>query len=267
MEFEPERDLMYPLYPPSDLSPNSSPQPQSHSGLTGLTASGTPESVNSVETLVGDGGGEGPSIEDILESTTTQSKPLPALERLRRKTNRRPVRGGGGGGDTPGSSSRRPRGQHASSPGTVGMMDVFAVMSEIDDQLGAAQDLDTFLKVVAGVIKDLSMFHRVLVYKFDEAWNGLVEAELVDWKGGIGLEEKEQQVEGGSVKDLFKGLHFPAADIPKQARELYTTSEPFCCPLGSYEPAVLFCWRCCWFSPESRLQTPFLIHPSGPGLR
>lgn len=81
------------------------------------------------------------------------------------------------------------------------MMDVFSVMAQINEQFGAANDMDQFLKIVVGVIKDLTQFHRVLVYQFDEAWNGKVVAELVDWT---------------QTHDLFKGLHFPAADIPAQ---------------------------------------------------
>jgi len=87
-------------------------------------------------------------------------------------------------------------------------MDVFAVMTQINEQLGAAPDLDSFLKTVAGVIKDLSQFHRVLVYQFDEVWNGQVVAELVDWR---------------LSHDLFKGLHFPASDIPSQVRKSSST--------------------------------------------
>jgi light-regulated signal transduction histidine kinase (bacteriophytochrome) len=74
-------------------------------------------------------------------------------------------------------------------------------MAEINEQLGAAPNLDIFLKVVAGVIKDLTQFHRVLLYQFDEAWNGQTVAELVDWS---------------VTHDLYKGLHFPASDIPAQ---------------------------------------------------
>ncbi|KAI0785152.1 hypothetical protein C8Q75DRAFT_776169 [Abortiporus biennis] len=152
-----------------------------------------------------------PSPEDILESTTSRAKPLLALERLRRS--RRAII------DSPsspasfsspfergGSRPRRGAGRNRRGGGAVGMMDVFAVMAQINEQLGAAADLDTFLKVVVGVIKDLTQFHRVLVYQFDEAWNGKVMAELVDWT---------------QTHDLYKGLHFPAADIPAQARELY----------------------------------------------
>lgn len=105
--------------------------------------------------------------------------------------------------ETPRTRTRRRGTQSASA--AAGMMDVFAVMAQINDQLGAANDLDTFLKVTVGVIKDLTQFHRVMVYQFDEVWNGVVTAELVDW---------------GVTRDLFRGLHFPAADIPKQVRGL-----------------------------------------------
>ncbi|TRM64908.1 hypothetical protein BD626DRAFT_454990 [Schizophyllum amplum] len=150
-----------------------------------------------------------PSAEDILESTTSYSKSLLALERMRRMT----MRGDAGGGQQrqeSGTRSRRRRGQDKAQSGSVGMMDVFAVMSQINEQLGAADDLDTFLRVVAGVIKDLSQFHRVLVYQFDEVWNGQVVAELVDWS---------------QTHDLYRGLHFPASDIPAQARQLYAINK------------------------------------------
>ncbi|QRV77843.1 ATP-binding cassette transporter abc4 [Ceratobasidium sp. AG-Ba] len=101
-----------------------------------------------------------PSAEDVVESTTSRSRPLRALERMRRITR-----------DPPGSR----RGGRRSYEGTgagVGTMDVFAVLAQVNDQLGSAPDLDSFLKVVVGVIKDLTQFHRVLVYQFDEQWNG-----------------------------------------------------------------------------------------------
>lgn len=78
------------------------------------------------------------------------------------------------------------------------------------DQLSSTTDLDAFLKVVVGLTKEITGFHRVMVYQFDEAWNGRVVTELVDRR---------------ATKDLYKGLHFPAADIPAQARELYTINK------------------------------------------
>ena len=255
LEFELERDSFNPLYPQPSVSEDgslqsgvSSPSNQSasasnSSGRTLVSQSSdagtsisTPEGSTSSALLTGSSGtgslpsalspglssviqahsvnGDNdwlPSAEDVLESTTSRSKPLPALERLRRT--RRPGaiggmlspdsgRGAANGSSTAGTSTsgrggfRRRRGT-----GAVGMMDVFAVMAQINEQLGAAPDLDTFLKVTVGVMKDLTQFHRVLVYQFDEAWNGQVVAELVDWN---------------QTHDLYRGLHFPAADIPAQ---------------------------------------------------
>jgi light-regulated signal transduction histidine kinase (bacteriophytochrome) len=67
-----------------------------------------------------------------------------------------------------------------------------------------------FLKVTVGVVQDLCRYHRVLIYQFDEAYNVEVVPELVEW---------------GKTTDLHKGLMFPAADIPSQARQLYTTNK------------------------------------------
>lgn len=243
LEFELEKDVFNPLYPIAldELSTSGISSPSSASGGTSessgrtLVSTGseggymtTPE--DSSASLVNSSGGASmntqsptpsvqlnnagedpntnewiPSPEAILESTTSCSKPLPALERLRRsrrvigeapsppssvyeRGSTRPARG----------NARRRRGAN-----TVGMMDVFAVMAQINEQLGAATEMDSFVKIVAGIIKDITQFHRVLVYQFDEQWNGRVVAELVDWSRS---------------HDLYKGLHFPASDIPAQVR-------------------------------------------------
>ena len=156
-----------------------------------------------------------PSAEAILASTTNHAKPLPALERLRRLTERGSSPYGPtspsilSGSFVPSSGPNSPRSTRSArryastSNNSVGMMDVFAVMAQINEQLGAASDLETFLKVTVGVIKDLTQFHRVLVYQFDEAWNGQTVAEIVDWS---------------VTRDLYRGLHFPASDIPRQVR-------------------------------------------------
>ncbi|KAL1745398.1 phytochrome-like protein [Schizophyllum fasciatum] len=227
LEFELEKDTLHPLYPSvSDYASNS---PLS-SGTQTSTAAATDDAATllqrpaSVAASAGDVQcwpadqtvphrglvGEDswiPSAEDILESTTSISRPLLALDRLRRMT----MRSGTPAAESGGSArARRRRGQDKAQPGSVGMMDIFAVMSQINGQLGAATDLETFLKLVAGVIKDLTQFHRVLVYQFDEVWNGQVVAELVDWS---------------QTHDLYRGLHFPASDIPAQARELYAINK------------------------------------------
>jgi light-regulated signal transduction histidine kinase (bacteriophytochrome) len=73
-------------------------------------------------------------------------------------------------------------------------------------QLASANNFQDFLKVVVGIVKELTGFHRVMIYQFDEDWNGQVVSELVDSR---------------ATKDLYRGLHFPASDIPAQARALY----------------------------------------------
>nr|WP_268795432.1 diguanylate cyclase [Paenibacillus sp. Leaf72] len=59
-------------------------------------------------------------------------------------------------------------------------------------------------QVAAEEIRKIMDYNRVMVYEFDKEWNGKVIAESKD----EGLES-------------FFGHHYPASDIPKQARELY----------------------------------------------
>ena len=89
-------------------------------------------------------------------------------------------------------------------------MEVFNIMSQVQEQLANASTLQVFLGVLIGIVKELTGFHRVMIYQFDHAWNGRVVAELVDPR---------------ATKDLYKGLNFPASDIPKQARDLYKVNK------------------------------------------
>jgi light-regulated signal transduction histidine kinase (bacteriophytochrome) len=117
-----------------------------------------------------------PTHEEFSESTSITSKPLRVLR-----------------------SARKRKGEAAA-------MAVFNIMSQVQEQLAAAPNLDSFLKILVGVVKELTGFHRVMIYQFDSSFNGRVVTELVDPR---------------ATKDLYKGLHFPASDIPKQARDLY----------------------------------------------
>ena len=117
-----------------------------------------------------------PTAEEYAESTVNKSRPLRVLR-----------------------SARKRKGEAAT-------MEVFNIMSQVQEQLATAPTLDAFLKVLVGVVKELTGFHRVMVYQFDQVWNGRVVTEIVDPR---------------ATKDLYKGLNFPASDIPKQARDLY----------------------------------------------
>ncbi|MEO0322371.1 MAG: ATP-binding protein [Myxococcota bacterium] len=73
--------------------------------------------------------------------------------------------------------------------------------------LGETDDLDALLERLAMVTRQLTGFDRVMIYRFDDAWNGEVVAE----SRAAGVES-------------FLGLHYPASDIPAQARALYARS-------------------------------------------
>ncbi|RSL40092.1 hypothetical protein CEP53_013595 [Fusarium sp. AF-6] len=117
-----------------------------------------------------------PTLEEIEDSTQVLSKPLRILR-----------------------SARKRRGEQ-------GAMQVFDIMSQVQEQLSSAPNLEAFLKILVGIVKELTGFHRVMIYQFDSSFNGKVVTELVDTS---------------MTRDLYKGLHFPASDIPRQARDLY----------------------------------------------
>ncbi|KAK8034681.1 Cyanobacterial phytochrome B [Apiospora rasikravindrae] len=123
---------------------------------------------------------QNPTLEEFNESTEISSRPLRVLRSARKKR------------------------------GEAGAMQVFDIMSQVQEQLATAPNLDKFLKILVGIVKELTGFHRVMVYQFDSAFNGKVVTELVD---------------PTHTRDLYKGLHFPASDIPKQARDLYKVNK------------------------------------------
>lgn len=103
-----------------------------------------------------------PTAEGYAESTINLSKPLRVLR---------------------GARARK---------GEAAAMEVFSIMSQVQEQLANALNLDTFLKVLVGVVKELTGFNRIMIYQFDQAWNGKVVTELCDtWATG----------------DLYKGLN------------------------------------------------------------
>lgn len=103
-----------------------------------------------------------PTAEEYAESTIKLSKPLRVLRSARSRT------------------------------GEAAVMEFFSIMTQVQEQLANALNLETFFKVLVGVVKELTGFHRVMIYQFDQAWNGKIVAELFDtW----------------ATKDLYKGLN------------------------------------------------------------
>ncbi len=87
-------------------------------------------------------------------------------------------------------------------------------------RLRDARDLTALCEEAAREVRRLTGFDRVILYRFDAEWNGQVIAE-----------DREENA------DPYLGLHFPASDIPRQARELYTLNWLRIIPSVGYVPA------------------------------
>jgi light-regulated signal transduction histidine kinase (bacteriophytochrome) len=87
-------------------------------------------------------------------------------------------------------------------------------------QLQGAATVDALCQLAVREIKKISGFGRVKAYRFDAQGNGTVIAEVAD--------------EG---YDRYLGLCFTAADLPRQARELYCASRIRLIADAGYQPA------------------------------
>lgn len=83
-----------------------------------------------------------------------------------------------------------------------------------------SQSVTELLQNAVRKVKDLIGYDRVMVYRFEEDWHGHVIAEA-----------KEPHLES------FLGLHYPASDIPRQARDLYKVNLVRCI-MDVHQPSV-----------------------------
>jgi diguanylate cyclase (GGDEF)-like protein len=77
-------------------------------------------------------------------------------------------------------------------------------MQRAIQQLRYAKTLEGLLEIVPPIFREFTGYDRVMVYRFNESGHGEVAAE-----------ERAPEMEP------FLGLHYPATDIPRQARQLY----------------------------------------------
>jgi len=89
--------------------------------------------------------------------------------------------------------------------------------------LAATTSEEDLCQVVADQIRAITGFDRAMVYRFDANWNGDVIAEC----------------RTPTLASSYLGLHFPASDIPAQARRLYTVNRLRCIPDVNYTPVTL----------------------------
>jgi two-component system, chemotaxis family, sensor kinase Cph1 len=93
---------------------------------------------------------------------------------------------------------------------------------QVVSRLAAATSVPELCRAAAREVRAVTGFDRVMVYRFDADWNGEVVAE-----------DKRDDL------NPFLGLHYPASDIPAQARALYARNWIRTITDVDYEPAPL----------------------------
>lgn len=99
---------------------------------------------------------------------------------------------------------------------------LYPLLSRSLEELRAAATLNDLMARAAAVVRALTGFDRVLIYRFDPDWNGTVVAE-----------------DRNETLPSYLGLRFPASDIPAQARALYTINRLRLISDASYRPVPL----------------------------
>ncbi|WP_434649273.1 ATP-binding protein [Pseudomonas sp. D1-2] len=89
-------------------------------------------------------------------------------------------------------------------------------------RLQSAKTLQALYEISVREIQAMTGYDRVLIYRFEEGGHGQVIAEA-----------------SAPSMELYKGLFFPASDIPEQARELYRTNWLRIIPNADYTPVPL----------------------------
>ncbi len=90
------------------------------------------------------------------------------------------------------------------------------------EQIGQAGDTATLCALVTAQVRQITGFHRVMIYRFTEEWDGTVVAQ-----------------DGDATLPNYLGLRFPASDIPAQARELYRLNRVRIIPDVDYAPVPI----------------------------
>jgi len=89
-------------------------------------------------------------------------------------------------------------------------------------RLQSAKSLQALYEISVREIQAMTGYDRVLIYRFEDEGHGQVIAEA-----------------SAPSMELYKGLFFPASDIPEQARELYRTNWLRIIPNADYAPVPL----------------------------
>lgn len=96
-------------------------------------------------------------------------------------------------------------------------------LTRILNKFQDTQTIQNLCNAAAILTKEIFGYDRVMIYRFDEEWNGEVVAE-----------RKEEEMEG------WIGLHYPATDIPEQSRALFLQHRVRMISDVQYEPVPIF---------------------------
>lgn len=91
------------------------------------------------------------------------------------------------------------------------------------NQLEKTSNLREFCQIIVEEVRKVTGFDRVMLYKFDE-----------DGHGAVIAEEKLESLEP------YLGLHYPASDIPKPARQLFSANSIRLIPDASSRPVEIY---------------------------
>lgn len=106
--------------------------------------------------------------------------------------------------------------------GATNFLNFYKAVSKTTGRLQSALTLQTLVDEAVAGVRQITGFDRVMVYRFAESGEGEVIAESK-----------------AETTDPYKGLRYPASDIPEQARRLYTLSPIRCIPTVTYTPVPL----------------------------
>lgn len=104
----------------------------------------------------------------------------------------------------------------------LGFGNFYEAIRETISSIMQASALEEVFTLVCNNVRSFTGFARVLVYKFDEDWNGIVVGE-----------SREPHIPS------LMHHRFPAGDIPRQARELYTINWLRLIPNVNYKPSKM----------------------------
>lgn len=102
--------------------------------------------------------------------------------------------------------------------------DFYQKLRYLMSSIEGAQSREEVCRIVVKELSLLSGYDRVMIYQFDEEWNGSVVAEAINAEG----------------LEPYLGLKFPASDVPRPARELYYRNPYRLIPNRDYKASRLY---------------------------